>query len=56
MNLSAFADLLASRGLRLLPSSHAVPVELLVQLPDATIARFTARGTMLRLRQYSPTR
>ena len=54
MNLSAFADLLASRGLRLLPGSHAVPVELLVQLPDATIARFTARGTRLRLQHYSP--
>jgi hypothetical protein len=54
MNLPAFADLLASRGLRLLPGSHAVPVELLVQLPDATIARFTAQGTTLRLRRYSP--
>ncbi|MDX6249297.1 MAG: hypothetical protein QOF10_2657 [Kribbellaceae bacterium] len=54
MNLSAFADLLASRGLRLLPGSHAVPVELLVQLPDATIARFTASGTTLRMRRYSP--
>ena len=54
MNLPAFADLLASRGLRLLPGSHAVPVELLVQLPDASIARFTARGTALRLRRYSP--
>ena len=54
MNLPAFADLLASRGLRLLSGSHAVPVELLVQLPDATIARFTARGTTLRLRRYSP--
>lgn len=54
MNLSAFADLLASRGMRLLPGSHAVPVELLVQLPEATIARFTARGTTLRLRLYSP--
>jgi hypothetical protein len=54
MNLPAFADLLASRGLRLLPGSHAVPVELLVQLPDATIARFAARGTTLRLRTYSP--
>lgn len=54
MNLPAFADLLASRGLRLLPGSHAVPVELLVQLPDATIARFTARGTRLRLQLYSP--
>lgn len=52
MNLPAFADLLASRGLRLLPGSHAVPVELLVQLPDATIARFTARGTTLQLQQY----
>jgi hypothetical protein len=54
MNLPAFADLLASRGLRLLPGSHAVPVELLVQLPDATIARFTARGTTLRLSRFSP--
>ena len=54
MNLPAFADLLASRGLRLLPGSHAVPVELLVQLPDATIVRFTAQGTTLRLRSYSP--
>ncbi|HZX05227.1 hypothetical protein [Kribbella sp.] len=54
MNLPALADLLASRGLRLLPGSHAVPVELLVQLPDATIAHFTARGTTLRLRTYSP--
>ncbi len=54
MNLPAIADLLASRGLRLLPGSHAVPVELLVELPDATIASFTARGTTLRLRHYSP--
>lgn len=54
MNLPALADLLASRGLRLLPGSYAVPVELLVQLPDATIARFTARGTTLRLRTYTP--
>ena len=54
MNLPALADLLASRGLRLLPGSYAVPVELLVQLPDATIARFTAQGTTLRLRRYSP--
>jgi hypothetical protein len=54
MNLQAFAHLLASRGLRLLPGSHAVPVELLVQLPDATVARFTARGTTLRMGRYSP--
>ncbi|TCC61255.1 hypothetical protein E0H73_18630 [Kribbella pittospori] len=54
MNLPAFADLLAARGLRLLPGSHAVPVELLVQLPDATIARFTARGTTLRLSRFAP--
>jgi hypothetical protein len=54
MNLPALADLLASRGLRLLPGSYAVPVELLVQLPDATIVQFTARGTTLRLRSYSP--
>jgi hypothetical protein len=54
MNLSAFADLLASRGLRLLPGSYAVPVDLLVELPAATIAHFTARGTTLRLRLYSP--
>ncbi|MEV6288067.1 hypothetical protein [Kribbella sp. NPDC051770] len=55
MQLSTLADLLASRGLRLLPGAHAVPVELLVQLPDATIAQFTARGRTLRLRQYAAT-
>ncbi|MGZ0145732.1 hypothetical protein ACXJJ3_01570 [Kribbella sp. WER1] len=54
MNLPALADLFASHDLRLLPGSHPVPVELLVQLPDATIAHFTARGTSLRLRIYSP--
>jgi hypothetical protein len=54
MYLADLADLLASHGLRLLPGSHPVPVELLVQLPDATIARFTTRGTTLRLRHYSP--
>ncbi|GAA3094341.1 hypothetical protein JOF29_004020 [Kribbella aluminosa] len=54
MNLPALADLFASHGLRLLPGSYAVPVELLVQLPDATIVRFSARGTTLRLRKYSP--
>ncbi|ONI69113.1 hypothetical protein BWI15_21015 [Kribbella sp. ALI-6-A] len=53
MNLSALADLFASNGLRLLPGSYAVPVDLLVQLPDATIVRFTARGRTLRLRQYA---
>jgi hypothetical protein len=52
MNLPALADLLAFRGLHLLPGSYAVPVELLVQLPDATIVQFTARGTTLRLRSY----
>jgi hypothetical protein len=54
MNLSALADLFASHGLRLLPGSHPVPVELYVELPDASIARFTARGRTLRLRHYSP--
>ncbi|WBQ01978.1 hypothetical protein [Kribbella sp. CA-293567] len=54
MKLSALVDLLASRGLRLLPGSHPVPVELYVELPDASLARFTARGRTLRLRHYSP--
>ena len=54
MNLSSFSDLLASQGLDLLPGSYAVPVSLLVGLPDAGIARFTARGTTLRLQVYSP--
>lgn len=53
MKLSSFADLLASRGLELLPGSAAVPVELLVRLPDRTIAHFTARGTTLRLRVFA---
>lgn len=53
MNLPSFADLLASRGLRLLPGASAVPVDILVELPDATVAHFTSRGTTLRLRLYS---
>ncbi|MEU8222404.1 hypothetical protein [Kribbella sp. NPDC048915] len=54
MNLPALADLFASHGLRLLPGSYAVPVQLLVQLPDATIIEFTARGTTVRLRRFAP--
>ncbi|HYU03815.1 MAG TPA: hypothetical protein VEK80_10125 [Kribbellaceae bacterium] len=54
MNISAFADLLASRGLRLLPGSHAVPVEVLAELPDGTVAHFAARGRTLRLALHSP--
>jgi hypothetical protein len=53
MNLTSFADLLAFRGLRLLPGSSAVPVDVLVELPDTTIAHFTSRGTTIRLRLYS---
>ncbi|MFC0625512.1 hypothetical protein [Kribbella deserti] len=53
MKLSSFADLLAARGLQLLPGSAAVPVELLVRLPDRTVAHFTARGTTLRLRLFA---
>jgi hypothetical protein len=52
MNLATFATALTDRGLHLLPGSHAVPVDLLVRLPDGTLAHFTARGTTLRLRRY----
>jgi hypothetical protein len=54
MDISAFADLLAARGLRLLPGSYAVPVDVLVQLPDGAVARFTARGTTIRLAVHAP--
>jgi hypothetical protein len=54
MNLTTLADALALHDLRLLPGSHAVPVELLVQLPDSTVAHFTARGTTIRLALHSP--
>jgi hypothetical protein len=53
MELSDFADLLAARGQRLLPGSHAVPVDVLVRQPDGAIARFTARGTTIRLALFS---
>jgi hypothetical protein len=49
MELSVFADLLATRGQRLLPGSHVVPVDVLAEQPDGTIAHFTARGTTIRL-------
>jgi hypothetical protein len=54
MELSDFADLLAARGQRLLPGSHAVPVDVLVRQPDGAIARFTARGTTIRLALFDP--
>ena len=54
MNVSAFADLLASRGLRLIPGSYAVPVDVLVELTDGTVAHFTARGTTITLALYAP--
>lgn len=54
MNIAAFADLLARRGLRLLPGSYAVPVDVLVELPDATVAHFTARGTTIALALHAP--
>lgn len=53
MDIATFADLLASRALRLLPGSYAVPVDLLVELPDARVARFTARGTTIRLAVFA---
>ena len=53
MDLAAVSTLLATRGQRLLPGSYAVPVELLVALPDATVARFTARGTSIRLALFA---
>lgn len=49
MDLAAFSSLLVARGQRLLPGSYAVPVDVLVALPDGAVARFTARGTTIRL-------
>jgi hypothetical protein len=54
MNISAFADLLAVHGLRLLPGSYAVPIDALVAQPDGCVAHFTARGTTIRLALYAP--
>src|SRR5262245_51084436 len=54
MELSVFADLLAARGQRLLPGSHVVPVDVLVEQPDGAIAHFTARGTTIRLALFDP--
>lgn len=53
MDLAAVSSLLVARGQRLLPGSHAVPVELLVALPDDAVARFTARGTSIRLSLFA---
>ena len=53
MDLAAVSSLLLARGQRLLPGSHAVPVELLVALPGAAVARFTARGTTIRLALFA---
>jgi len=54
MNITAFADLLAVHDLRLLPGTHAVPVEVLAARSDGTVLHFTARGTTIRLALYAP--
>ncbi len=54
MELSVFADLLAARGQRLLPGSHVVPVDVLIEQRDGTIVHFTARGTTIRLALFDP--
>ncbi len=52
LTLSAWTAALAERGLTVLPSSHAVPVQLWAR-DRFGVLRFTAQGTRVRLRRYA---
>ena len=51
LTFTAWTAALAERGLTVLPSSHAVPVQLWAR-DRSGVLRFTAQGTRVRLRRY----
>jgi hypothetical protein len=51
LTFAAWTAALAERGLTVLPSSHAVPIELWAR-DDEGVLHFQAQGTRVRLRRY----
>ena len=52
-SFSAWTAALAARGLTVLPSSHAVPVQLWARERGGGVLHFAARGTAVTLRRYA---
>jgi hypothetical protein len=54
MTLTDWIDELARRGIKVLPPTTAVPVELYAALPDGRGLHFRCRGTQVILRIFAP--
>jgi len=52
LTFAAWTASLTSRGFTVLPSSHAVPVELWLRTPRHEVLHLRARGTSVTLRRY----
>lgn len=53
ITFAAWTSALTVRGFTVLPSSHAVPVELWLRTPRNEVLHFRARGTTVALRRYT---
>jgi len=53
LTFAAWTASLTSRGLTVLPSSHAVPIELWLRTPRNEVLHLRARGTSVTLRRYT---
>ncbi len=54
LTFTAWTATLAADGYTVLPSSHAVPVQLWLRDGDGQVLHFLARGTRITLRSYRP--
>ena len=53
LTFAAWTSALTQRGFTVLPSSHAVPIELWLRTPRNEVLHLRARGTAVTLRRYS---
>jgi hypothetical protein len=53
LTFTAWTAALSARGYTVLPSSHAVPVELWLRTAQQSVLHLRARGTRVTLRRYS---
>lgn len=52
LTFASWTAALSARGLRVLPSSHVVPVEIWARDQQGSVLHFRARGTSVTLRRY----
>jgi hypothetical protein len=53
LTFTAWSASLTARGFTVLPSSHAVPIELWLRTPHNEVLHLRARGTSVTLRRYA---